>query len=340
MNLLALTFNEFHAYVHAQTGRGEFHARLLYASLFKKGDINFSAIPQWARYANDADSLQNQVILPQQPSAIASADGTIKFTTRLIDNSCIESVIIPENNRTTLCISSQVGCAMGCTFCATGAMGLVRNVTTEEIVGQIFSARFYLNQPIKNIVFMGMGEPLENFDNVYKSLKVLNDQRGFDISFSHITVSTSGHINGINRLATLGLTNLRLAVSLNAATEVVRTRLMPINIRYSLRDLKAALLAYPLGKREVVFFEYVLIPGINNSLPMAQAVADFCSGIPCRLNIIPFNAVSSLPYAAPTPDEVSQFYRYLVDLGLFVRIRQPHGTGVHAACGQLAGMRM
>ncbi len=263
------------------------------------------------------------------------ADGVIKFITVLKDGQRIESVILPGRGRTTLCVSSQVGCARGCTFCATGAMGFVRNLDAEEMVGQVQAAQVQGGCRIDNVVFMGMGEPLDNLDSVVQAIRVMADPHGLNIAYRYITVSTAGHADGIRELGAFHLTNLRLAVSVNAADDILRSRLMPINRIYPLARLKEELVAFPRGKRGVIFVEYVLLAGVNDSRDSAKSLARYLFGLPVRVNIIAFNGGSSAGFAAPEPEHVRRFCGWLVEEKLFVRERRSRGQGILAGCGQL-----
>jgi 23S rRNA (adenine2503-C2)-methyltransferase len=263
----------------------------------------------------------------------------LKFASALADGQIIESVLILAFERTTLCVSSQVGCRMGCAFCATGAMGFVRDLTVEEIVWQIYAARFILKHPVGNVVLMGMGEPLDNFDNVVQAVRVMSDQRGLDIAQSHITISTAGHVKGLQKLALAKLPKLCLAVSLNAAHDTLRSRLMPINQKYPLAMLKNALREFPLGKGGVFFIEYVLLAGVNDSPEDAQQLATYLTSLPVRVNVIAYNHSGSGAYAAPGEKRVKQFCKWLAEEKLFVRLRQSRGQKVMAACGQLGASK-
>jgi 23S rRNA (adenine2503-C2)-methyltransferase len=214
-------------------------------------------------------------------------------------------------------------------------MGLKRNLAVEEIVWQVFAARFILNAGVDNIVFMGMGEPLDNFDNVMQATRVIADQRGFDIAYSHITVSSAGHADGIRKLAAQNLSTLHLAVSLNAADDSLRSRLMPINRQYPLQLLKRALASFPAGKKAPILIEYVLLEGINDSVKDAKNLAAYLEGLPVRINVIPYNGGSSALFSAPDASTIDAFCRTLRDKNLFVRVRQSRGRGIMAACGQL-----
>ena len=262
-------------------------------------------------------------------------DGVIKFASALADGLMIESVIIPTPGRTTLCISSQAGCKMGCRFCATGEMGFGRSLSVEEIVWQVHAARFSLQRRIDNIVFMGMGEPFDNFDNVMQAIRVINDQRGLDIALKQITLSTAGHADGIRKLGALNLPKLRLAVSLNAADNALRSQLMPINTKYPLGRLKEELLAYPLGRKGVFLIEYVLLAGVNDTPDDAQKLVRYLDGLPVRINVIAYNGGSSMAFNTPTPEGYDRFCGWLSEEKMFVCRRQSFGRGIWAGCGQL-----
>jgi 23S rRNA (adenine2503-C2)-methyltransferase len=279
-----------------------------------------------------------------------------------------ESVIIPmtsfHNQRWyTLCLSSQVGCRMGCTFCETGRMGLLQNLTPAQIVAQRLVARQlrtestgapdsnpepqvgkgryrYFSDGIQNIDFMGMGEPLDNFDNVIQAIRVLSQPLGLDFPIGQITVSTVGRVDGLRKLAALceqdpQWKNLRIAISLNAAVDSLRDTLMPVNKAMPLRDLKQTLLAYPLAPRARFLIEYVVIKDINHSPADAAAIADFCRDLPCIVNLIPYNPQRFATYQTPTEETVLAFMADLKSRGLFVKRRTTHGRDLMSACGQL-----
>jgi 23S rRNA (adenine2503-C2)-methyltransferase len=305
-------------------------------------------------------------------------DGTIKFCLPAglsTDNAPkpleSESVIIPMTSFGgarwfTLCVSSQVGCRMGCSFCETGRMGLLKNLTPAEIVRQRLVARQlrmqalaaqnpadapaphapavggqrYFADGIQNIVFMGMGEPLDNFDNVLHAIRVLAEPAGCNFPLTQITVSTVGRIDGLRKLAALASAdpawrNLRIAISLNAATDDLRDELMPINKGMPLADLRATLLAYPLPPKGRFLIEYVLIKSVNDSPADASAVADFCRDLPCIVNIIPYNPQRFADYQTPPEETTLAFMTALKDRGLFVKRRVTHGRELMGACGQL-----
>ena len=268
-----------------------------------------------------------------------------------------ESVLIPMHSYRstdwyTLCVSSQVGCRMGCTFCETGRMGLLRNLSAEEIVRQRLVARQLLSGPIptarpfryfgdavQNIVFMGMGEPFDNFDNVIQAIRVLNEPRGLDFPLTQITISTVGRIDGLRRLAALrrdrDWPNLRLAISLNAPNDALREALMPINKGMPLADLQRALREYPLARKGRYLIEYVLIKDVNDAPEHADAVAAWCRPLPCIVNLIPYNPQRDAAYETPSDANVLRFLRRLRAQGVFVKRRISYGRDLMGACGQL-----
>ncbi len=317
-------------------GKGLYHASALYREIFKKGNLLFVDAPEIRQSPSLGEKLTGDVRLPSCRIIAQQEDEVVKFASALHDGQIIESVIIPAGGRTTLCVSSQAGCRMGCKFCTTGKMGLIRSLEPEEIVWQAHAARFLLRRAVDNIVFMGMGEPLDNFENLEQALRVLNDQRGLDIAFSHITVSTAGHADGLSRLAALNLRKLRLAVSLNAADNELRNALMPINRRYPLERLKRELQAFPLARDSVIFIEYVLLAGVNDSQSDALKLIHYLEELPrIRINVIPYNGDRSAAFSRPDPERVKRFCEELTAAKLFVRVRQSRGSDIQAACGQL-----
>ncbi len=268
---------------------------------------------------------------------IVEEDGLIKFVTRLNDGLCIESVIIPMSSYSTLCVSSQVGCKMGCAFCETGSNGFYRNLNTEEIVGQIYTARFHFGYEIRNVVIMGMGEPLDNFDNVSQAIGIISDQRGFNIAKRHITLSTVGMAEGLKKLSGLGWQDLKLAISLNAPNDKIRSRIMPINHTFPMEKLRKALMDYPLKRKSVIFIEYVLIKGLNDTRESARQLAEYLKPLKTKVNLIPVNpnTYSDTRFETPSQEDMNRFYSWLTENGLFVRKRTARGLGLMAACGQL-----
>jgi len=261
------------------------------------------------------------------------SDGTRKYLFTLEDSEAVESVLIPDEGRNTLCISSQVGCAMACEFCLTGTFRLTRNLTTAEIVNQVCAVR--KDAEIRNIVFMGMGEPLHNLDNVVSAIRILLDGNGLQFSNRRVTVSTSGLVP---EMAELGRrVTVNLAVSLNATTDELRDRIMPVNRRYPLKELLAACREFPLPSRRKITFEYVMIGGLNDSLEDARRLLRLTSDIPNKVNLIPFNEHEGCGFKSPTRAAIDAFHKYLIDRNVTVITRDSRGGDISAACGQLKG---
>ena len=273
-----------------------------------------------------------------------SADGTVKFGFHLDDGARIESVLIPGPRRHTLCLSSQVGCAMGCRFCLTGQMGLIRNLQPSEIVGQVIAVMGYLVQTgvvrstprelINNLVFMGMGEPLANFDHLLTALDILMDPKGLEFTERRITVSTCGLVPRITDLGRAVQVNL--AISLHAADDDTRNQLMPVNRTYSIEKLLAACRDYPLPAGKVILIEYILFQGLNDSEAAAHLLAAQLRDIPCRINLMPFNESDSMPYRCPDQPTIKAFQHILRQAGFTTLVRNSRGADISAACGQLA----
>lgn len=281
--------------------------------------------------------------LPQVLEQHASEDGSTKLVLGLADGECIEVVHMPRevrNPRVTLCISSQVGCAMGCTFCATGSMGIRRNLTAGEIVGQVLAVLRVLG-PEKphaiTLVFMGMGEPLHNLDHVHRAVRIFNHERGLNISTRRITVSTSGLVPGIERLACME-PRPWLALSLNATTDEARSRIMPVNRAWNLARLRQALEAWRLTDREKLTIEYVLMGGLNDTLEDANRLAQWMGELrkSHNLNLIRMNAHAASDIQEPDEERITAFVKKLKELGCFVTVRKSRGRDVQGACGQLA----
>ncbi len=273
---------------------------------------------------------------PEAARIQRSLDGTRKYLFRLADGEEIESVLIPDDGRLTACISTQVGCPLACRFCLTGLMGIHRNMVAGEIVGQILALQDGLEQGerISNIVLMGMGEPLLNFPQVERALRILSDEYGANFSPRRITLSTAGHVPGIQKLAASDL-GVNLAVSLSATTDAVRDEIMPINRRWPIAELLKACRAYPLPNRRRLTFEYVMLDGVNDSREDAKRLVDLLRGVRCKINLIPFNSAPELPDRPSPRERVEAFQRILHDAGLTATIRESRGWDISAACGML-----
>jgi len=264
-----------------------------------------------------------------------SEDGTQKFLFQLGDKESIEAVLIPNEERQTLCISSQVGCAIACTFCLTGTLGLTRHLNHYEIVEQVMAVRRSIKDGTRltNIVYMGMGEPLHNLDNVVESLKILLDERGPNFSKHKVTVSTSGLVPQMLKFGEL--MDVKLAVSLTATTDEVRDRLIPINKKYNLATLMQACRDYPKARRDRITFEYTLLEGVNDSIEDAKRLIKILQGIPAKVNLIPYNEYPGSPYARCSDERMLQFQKYLLDRHIQANMRHSRGRDILGACGQL-----
>ncbi len=282
--------------------------------------------------------LASDFALPRlEPSRIdRSRDGTRKLLFLLDEATAVETVIIPDPPRLTICISSQAGCAMGCGFCATARLGLLRQLSADEIVGQVLAARAQLEgeERITNLVFMGMGEPLHNFDEVVRAIGTLTAPWGMNLSPRRITVSTVGLVPQMRRL--IGETKVNLAVSLTATTDALRSRLMPVNRRYALDELLRACRELPLPQRKRITFEYVLLAGVNDTPTDAARLVRLLHGIRCKVNLIPFNPFPGSGFAPPADDVVRAFRDRLDAAHVHASVRTHRGRDVSAACGQLA----
>jgi 23S rRNA (adenine2503-C2)-methyltransferase len=268
----------------------------------------------------------------------SSADGAQKFRFVLEDGEGIESVLLPERDHWTLCLSTQVGCALGCKFCLTGKRGFVRNLIPAEIIDQILGVRAILppEKRIRNLVFMGMGEPMLNVENLTQALETIRSPLGLQFSYRHITVSTAGVIPQMEAFSSRRHF-AQLAISLNASTDEQRTALMPINRKYPLKELLAACRRLPLSNREKITFEYVLIQGLNDSAEDGERLARLLRGMQAKINLIPHNEHVQSPWKRPDEESVNRFRQILMDAGYTAVIRQSRGNDIMAACGQLGG---
>ena len=340
MRLMALTYEELAAQFAEHYGKGSFLAGELYREFYR--NLNPRAWEASAIGLSPGLAARLAKDLTHAPGRVVEEvdqDGVVKFVTALQDGAQIESVLLPMETHQTVCVSSQVGCRMGCLFCTTARMGFVRQLTVEEIVGQVYTARRRYGRAVRNVVFMGMGEPFDNFDNVIQAIRVMNDQRGLDIALRYITVSTAGRIDGIEKLSRLKMPHLKLAVSLNAPEDRLRARLMPLNRTAPLERLQRTLMAYPLKKGYALMVAYVLIPGVNDSDACVAALAAWLAPLHAKINLIPFNPGPDSPYRPPTAAELDVFRQKLIRIGVNVQKRAPRGRDLMAACGQLGGRR-
>ncbi len=291
--------------------------------------------------AETRDDLGRQLSfgLPEIDLKKIAKDGTSKYRLKLEDDSIIEMVLIPDGKKNTLCVSSQVGCARACSFCATGEMGLMRNLETHEIVAQIMLASSFC-QPnrLSNLVFMGMGEPMDNLENVLKTLTIIQADDTLAFSPRRTTVSTCGITDGIRALADSKI-KTKLAVSLNSAIDEKRSKIMPINDMHPLKKLKESLKYYLTKSNYRITFEYILIPDFNMDDEDISALRSFVGDISCKLNFIPYNTVPSLPYRSPTEPEIELFLKKAQSLNQAITLRRSRGAEIFGACGQLAGQQ-
>ena len=315
----------------ARQGKERYRAKQLFKWLYQKGAVSFEEMSNLSKEFR-RDLAEHAFISDMLPEVVeVSRDGTRKYLFRLSDGAAIESVLIPEEDRNTLCISSQVGCAMACEFCLTGTFRLLRNLTTAEIVNQICAVK--KDVEVKNLVFMGMGEPLANLDNVIRALKIITCDDGLQFSTRRVTLSTAGLVPEMEQLGRA--VSVNLAVSLNATTDEVRNRLMPINRRYPLKELLQACRHFPLPGKRMITIEYVLIRGVNDSQDDVKRLVKLISGIPCKVNLIPFNEHEGCAFKSPTQAAIDMFHKYLLDKHFTVITRSSRGTDISAACGQL-----
>jgi 23S rRNA (adenine2503-C2)-methyltransferase len=276
--------------------------------------------------------------LPEVHRRFDSTDGTRRYLIRLHDGELAETVFLPEERRNTICISSQIGCALACSFCLTGLMGLTRHLSAGEIVTQVLLAqRENLAGELRdsfNIVLMGMGEPLHNYDNVMQAIRILHDPEGLNMSMSRVTLSTAGMLPGIERLAQEDdIPNL--AISLTGSTNAKRNELMPINRKYPIEDVLDAVKRFPLKHRQRVTFEYVLLKGVTDSVEDARTLVRLLAGMPAKVNLIPFNEAEELQYRRPSESSIARFQEVLQRGNVDAFVRKNRGNDISAACGQL-----
>jgi 23S rRNA (adenine2503-C2)-methyltransferase len=355
----------------AKLGEKPFRARQVFRWIHQRGEREFARMTDLAKPLRERLCADASVPLPRVLSDATAADGTRKWLLDVGSGNGIETVFIPEANRGTLCVSSQVGCALECAFCSTGRQGFNRNLATAEIIGQLWWANHALAQGagerpvgermISNVVMMGMGEPLANFDNVVRALRIMLDDFGYGLSRRRVTVSTSGIVPNIDRLREE--CPVALAVSLHAPDDPLRDRLVPINRKWPLRELMAACKRYVeaaqsredgeapparhpdlparwqrLGSpRDFVTFEYVMLAGVNDQPAHARALLALTRDVPCKFNLIPFNQFPGSGFERSSPDAIRAFQTILLEAGIITTVRRTRGDAIDGACGQLAG---
>lgn len=322
-------------------GKKPFHGRQLYKWIYKNTVLDFTQMTDIGKDVQAHLAEKYQINIPIEINSQKSADGTVKFLLQLEDEMAVESVLIPDDKsgRMTYCISSQVGCALNCKFCATAQLGFKRDLTVGEIVGQVmFIRRKFGKDAFDNLVFMGMGEPLLNIDNVLTSIDIFTDSLGFMLGAKKITVSTAGIIPGIIKLAESG-SKVNLAVSLNAADDNLRRQLMPIAKSFGLKGLMPAVKQWTDVRTRRVTFEYILIKNVNDRELDAINLSKLIRGIPCKINLLAYNPIDGNKWENPADEEVDRFAKILYPRAPAVTVRQSRGSDIAAACGQLAGKK-
>ncbi len=324
-----------------EIGERKFRAKQLMKWIYAHGNFDFSTMTDIPMALRQYLAENASITLPEIAEVARSSDGSAKFLFKLEDGAYVESVYIPDNERGrhTVCLSSQVGCKFGCAFCATGKLGFRRSLTSTEIVGQLYRVREYIRDggnDLTNVVFMGMGEPLDNLDAVLDAIRVMVSDVGFGLGHRKILISTVGIPEGIKRIMETDV-RPKLAISLNAPDDELRSKLMPINKKYPIRTLIELVPEYAKYSRRWVTFEYVLFGGVNDSLEHAHKLVQLIAGLPAKVNLIPYNEVEGIDFRRPNERDVLRFQSYLLANSIVATIRYSKGRDIHGACGQLAG---
>ena len=319
-----------------ELGASRYRGRQLATWLYRKGVFDLDAMSDLPREFRAVLAERAEAGLPEVERVTPSLDGSRKLVLRLHDGACISAVLMPDDDRLTLCLSTQVGCGFACAFCLTGTMGLERNLEASEIVAQLLIAnQLSPERHVTHMVFMGMGEPLANYAALVKAIRIFTDARlGLGYSPRRITVSTVGLVPAIDRLGREDL-KVNLAISLHGATDEVRGRLMPINRSWNLGALMASVKRYPLAPRQRVFFEYVLLDRVNDADEDARALARLLRGVPAKVNLIPFNDWDAAAFRRPPLPRILAFQKILMNAGITTTVRWSKGEDIGAACGQL-----
>ncbi|HEY7656937.1 MAG TPA: 23S rRNA (adenine(2503)-C(2))-methyltransferase RlmN [Burkholderiales bacterium] len=341
VNLIGLDQDALRSFC-AGLGEKPYRARQLLRWIHQAGVDDFSAMTDMSKGLRERLVESASIAAPRVLRDTTAADGTRKWLLDVGTGNAIEAVFIPESNRGTLCISSQAGCALECSFCSTGKQGFNRNLSVEEIIGQLWLANRSLGRgvteerPISNVVMMGMGEPLANFDNVVAAMRLMLDDSAYGLSRRRVTLSTAGLVPGIDRLREA--CPVALAVSLHAPDDALRDELVPINRKYPIRELLAACQRYlTKAPRDFVTFEYVMLADVNDSVAQARELAALVREVPCKINLIPFNPFPGVDYRRSAPEAIARFRDVLMQAGLVTTVRRTRGDDIAAACGQLAG---
>lgn len=325
-----------------EQGEKAFRASQVLKWLYQQDVIDINEMTNLSKTLREKLGNTTCMTLPEVVTEQVSADGTRKWLLRVDERNCIETVFIPEKDRGTLCVSSQVGCALDCSFCSTGKQGFNRNLSTAEIIGQVLIANrslgYFCNKTriISNVVMMGMGEPLMNFDNVVRAMNLMMDDLAFGLAHRRVTLSTSGIVPAIHRLA--DSTNVSLAISLHAANDELRNTLVPINRTWPIKELMDACRSYARAHPgEPITFEYVMLDGINDSEKDARQLTRVLNGVPAKVNLIPFNPFPGTGYRRSDDATINRFREILLNAGIITITRKTRGDDIDAACGQLVG---
>lgn len=332
--LLGLSLAQMHE-LFTRLGEKPFRAKQLFEWVHKKNVTDFTVMSNLPAALRDKLAVTCSIQdMPAHRKQVSQRDGTSKFLFKCRDNELVESVFLPHEGRNTACISTQVGCAMACAFCATGDSGFSRNLSADEILGQVNAIERETGQELQNLVFMGMGEPLHNWAPVKETLETLFNSAGRHWGPRRVTISTCGVVSGIDALTQSGL-KARLAISLHSAFDETRSKIMPINRRYPLKELMRACRDYQNSTGQQLTFEYTLFAGLNDSEAEAKAVVKLLRGLDAKVNLIPYNPVAGLPFSVPAFDTVLHFQKVLKHAGIVTMVRTEKGGDIDAACGQL-----
>jgi 23S rRNA (adenine2503-C2)-methyltransferase len=319
-----------------EQGEKPFRARQVMRWIHQSGEADFARMSDLARATREKLAATACVEAPQIVGDTLAADGTRKWLLKVDGANAVEAVFIPEASRGTLCVSSQAGCVLDCAFCSTGKQGFNRNLSTAEIVGQLWLAQRFVQTRISNVVMMGMGEPLLNLDHVLPALRLMLDDNAYGLSRRRVTVSTAGVVPGMDRLR--DECPVALAVSLHAPNDALRDRLVPLNRKYPLRELLAACNRYlEKAPRDFITFEYVMLEGVNDGDAEARELAAIAARVRCKYNLIPFNPFPNSEFRRSSPERIRAFAGILQRAGITVTTRKTRGDDIAAACGQLAG---
>ena len=344
INLLGMTRAQLESFF-TDIGEKKFRAQQVLKWIHHQGVRDFQDMTNLGKNLRDRLSETAEIAPPIIDSQQDSADGTRKWAIKVAGGALVETVLIPEGDRATLCVSSQVGCSLDCKFCSTGKQGFQRDLTAAEIIGQVWLAidsydgwQSGKGRVVTNVVMMGMGEPLLNFDNVVSSMELMCDDLAYGLSKRKVTLSTSGVVPALDQLA--DFSDVSLAISLHAPNDAIRDQIIPINKRYPIANLLSSARAYidaQMDKKRVVTIEYTLLAGVNDQVEHAQELAQLLDGFPCKINLIPFNDFPQSGFKRPSGNAVSRFWKVLMEAGFIVTVRTTRGDDIDAACGQLVG---